>query len=185
MEFQNTSFRAESYGILSALVSIQKLLSRYEEEEELINQRTIEIICDNKSLINRLSRHRKQLMKLTEYYKADTDIILQILHQIHQLEARNNLVLLTNIKGHQDKVKAAYHLNFFDKLNIEADCEATKGLKYKPPQYTATPANGAHLYINQVIITSKASKQMREAFLSQDIRSQMVKKFKGQTLYQI
>lgn len=84
-------------------MSIQKIISSYKEEDATNNQRAIEVICDNKSHINRLTRHCKQLMKLTEYYKADTDIIIQILSQIHQLETDKNLILLTHIKGHQDK----------------------------------------------------------------------------------
>lgn len=112
------------------------------------------------------------------HYKADTDVILQILQQIDQLEKNNNLILLTHIKVHQDKYKAENQLSFNERLNIEADKEATKGLKYKAPEYLKTPANGAHLYRDGNIIMSIATKQLREAYLSQQIRTQMIQKFK-------
>lgn len=97
-------------------------------------------------------------MKFNEFYKADTDITLQILHQIKQLEDDKNLILLTNIKGHQDKIKSRDKLNYHEKLHIEADEEAAKGQKYKSQRYIEMPANRAHIYLDKTIITSKITK---------------------------
>jgi hypothetical protein len=129
----DTSFRTESYGILSGLLLLEGVILTSKAESR--QYRKIKMYCDNKSLVDVLNKHRKQQLTMKDYYKADVDVEIQILLQIAIFEALGISISITHVKGHQDKHVPSHKLPRPAQLNIIADEMATKALD-EPAPYT-------------------------------------------------
>jgi hypothetical protein len=66
---------------------------------------TINIYCDNKSLINRINNRRNIHMTVNQHRDAEADLELQVLHEIEQLEKNNNMVKMMYVKSYKQTTK--------------------------------------------------------------------------------
>jgi hypothetical protein len=177
----HSSFRAEEYGTLSALVILKNLIKFH--AIKVAHGKTLRFFCDNIGVINRTKRHTVDRMTVKEYYAADVDVELQILNEIRELSDLGVETILAHVKGHQDgktgkpkKDPKSYSREA--QLNILADKLATYQLKQpSETEYCEFPANRASLLINGEYITSKCVERLRIAHLSQPLRHHMIKSF--------
>ncbi len=172
----HSSFRSECYGILGALTL---LLTQYQFRIATaeIPSKTI-IYCDNEGLVQRLNHHRSVPLTPSDFLQTESDVELQILHEFKELEKIGFKFTCLHVKGHQDKDTEFNELARPAQINVLADKLAGKRLKnkYICPYYEL-PASKIMLYINNTAITAGYKYFMRNAYLSQDLRSYMIKKF--------
>lgn len=87
---------------------------------EIQNPIQLEIHCDNKALVDNVNQHMRHQLTLKEYYKGNSDVELQLLQEIHELQTMNINMRLWHIKGHQDKYNVE-NLSFPAQMNVTAD----------------------------------------------------------------
>jgi hypothetical protein len=73
-------------------------------------------------------------------------------------------IKFVHIDGHQDKTNKV--LNIDEKLNVEADSLATKGLGVQQIKHIMLPGNQGELYIKGKQVTSHYTKELRNAYHS-------------------
>ena len=117
-----TAKRLEAVGILSSLVII-RLLHLYMGQGNR-EQQEIKVICDNKGVVNQLTRVRERSMNVGDYNLPDCDVLMQSRKEILALEDRGFRVSISYEKAHQDRTKYAGPLKFRAALNVEADIQA-------------------------------------------------------------
>lgn len=117
-------------------------------------------------------------MTLKEYNRGNTDVVLQIIHELKCLNETDTFIKITHIKGHQDKNIKFDVLSRPAQLNAEADEWATRAESCKAPLHHKFPANSIQLEINDQIITSDHAWIWRKATLSQDFREYMGRTYK-------
>ena len=105
------SFRSEAFGII-AILSICELTQQIQPQIS----GSIDIYCDNKSILEKAS---KDVENLTKYsLENDADTTLQIRAILNKLRIR---VSFHHVKGHQDEKKRNEELNIQEKLNCDMD----------------------------------------------------------------
>ena len=145
--YKISSYRAEAYGILSYL----RFLYRLHEYWGVSNFPRCSLLCDNLSLVNRLSKDKPPpppehddvdhldddspyLPFLTTPPKysdeavltSEWDIISMIRKTLHDLSSNGTRVLFEHIKSHQDNNTEYVDLSPKAQLNVDADRIATE-----------------------------------------------------------
>jgi hypothetical protein len=83
IEFHESSYCSELYGLLAAVVSLRHIIKSY----KIIFPRQKEIFfyCDNKSVVNTINNCLELRRTVNQYCYPDADIELQLLHELHKL----------------------------------------------------------------------------------------------------
>ena len=137
---QMSSFRAEGYGMLSALLYVHYIIQAYAPECPL----AVQLFCDNEGLVGVVNRRLRcphpEFVNTT--MSADWDLIQEICSIISKLSE----VTIQYVKGHQDQDKSVKHLSLEARLNIEADSLATDYQERFPAELhpTTTSATPSH-----------------------------------------
>jgi ribonuclease HI len=156
-----SSYRSESYGILLSIKIIQLSLLYMTQHNIQLKQQQIKLICDNEAIVNTVNKFRCSRMSLKQHFGPDADTIRAIIIGLKSIE-RECKIEIHHIDGHQDK-----HNNSLTKeaaLNVKADSLATIGLSKKNVKPVNLPGNKAYLEINNLQVTSKQSKALRDSF---------------------
>lgn len=172
-----SSYRAEAYGLLSAILLLRHFVKFYKINPTDGN--TPRFFCDNLALAKILAKHFTNRMTVGEHYAPDVDLELQILAEIKQLKEVGIKFSLQHVKGHQDLTEEYDNLPRAAQMNVQADHGATRALQetQRSDKYIELPANRATLRIQGDVITSKYKEMLRRAHLSQDIRHRMMINF--------
>jgi hypothetical protein len=116
------SFRAEGYGMASALVYLRILYKHFEikRERTSINK----IICDNKGLLTRIEESSEwDYATPNVTLRAKWDIEPVILGQLKHMDMK---FIYMHVKSHQDDDAEVASLSLETRLNFKADCLATE-----------------------------------------------------------
>lgn len=173
-----SSFRSELYGVLASLVLLMEVQSYC--GWATLNSKTLHLYVDNKSVVDRLNRHRSNTFHLGEMVAADMDVEFQILEEIRQLESRGfRFMPIQHIKAHQDKDKCFEDLSWEAQLNVTADALATSMSQqsYYNIPYSIFPTTKIQLRLDDQAITSNYKECLRTAYLTQDMHEYYQQKF--------
>jgi hypothetical protein len=177
---QLTSFRSEAYGMLAGIAFLHEYMENY---NVIFDQpRIIHLFCDNMALVTWLQRLLQQETHARMFIKSESDVLLQIYHEI---QACRQLLLqfqIEHVYGHQDDNTPYQELSRPAQLNVDADSYASNFLQQgKQGSYIPFPSNPIDLYVNGQIITRNHKTHIRHAALSQNLREYLIKKFKWST----
>lgn len=174
----HSSFRSELYGLLAGCILLNEVIQYC----HLIIQphHQLQIYIDNKGVVDRVNRHQRQDVALSEMLATDIDLEIQILQEIKLLRATGlGITPILHVKAHQDNKTPFHSLSREAQLNTKADSLAAQvssdqlvSIQYSVP--TAVPAT---LYINDIPITSKVQESLRDAYNSQALRTYMQNKY--------
>jgi ribonuclease HI len=175
--YEISSFRAEAYGMLSALRYIHHIAKHYNVPLPL----KFRLCCDNQGLIKRVTRvfQTKRREFVNETLLPERDLIEAIVTTIRNL----GHVQLEHVKGHQDSNKPLHQLPLPAQLNVAADHLAgiaQDRLEEMAEQYrteTTTPVHsvnpaevllklpdwGSGTTLEPVLVTRKLRHTLREA----------------------
>lgn len=117
-----------------------------------------------------------QKLTFKNYYSSNTDVVLQIMEEIRNLENRHLNIRIQHVKGYQDKVKPFDELTREAQLSLMADELATEAQKMSIPEYKPFPANQVTLQIAGQAITAEMTHHLRHAYLSQNMQEYLVNK---------
>lgn len=174
-----SSFRAELYGLLSALVLIHEALLFHQIQTQ--PRTCVTIFIDNKGVGTRVNRHSNQPIPLGHYFISDMDIELAVIDEINKLNAKGITIRpIRHVKAHQDDITPIYLLPREARLNVMADELATvarQELPFKSPRYQSPSVVTAMLYINQQPITSKYQECIKDAYWTNKLFSYYKGKF--------
>ena len=171
------SFRAEGYGMLSALRFLLHACTYSNTWPQ--HKKTIKTYCDNLGLIQRLRWHGKRTTTTPKNASApDYDIEISITTTIDQLAAHNIVIQPLHVRGHQDKHKKYHQLSREEQLNVDADGEATAALRFhrKTEEYHTLEHANTMLYIEGRPVTSNEANTIRTAYLSKLLRKHMIQR---------
>jgi hypothetical protein len=156
------SFRAESYGFISALLFLQA----YTQYFNTITDQTVthDFYCDSDSLLKRILRalHRSWVNP-SHCLSSDFDLESGILDIIATLGISFQYL---HIKSHQDDKTAVHLLPWAAQMNVHADALATDYLdNYADPSKLVPfiPASQASLTIHGTTITRRYAQRLRQA----------------------
>jgi RNase H len=155
-----SSHRSESFGIMIAIRLLQLIL-QYQRIDNSKQKPSINLLCDNKTVVNTINTLRHRKMNIKQQYSPDMDIIRAITIGIKAIAHRIDLKI-SHIKGHQDKKSSK--LNLKAQLNITADELATKGLTTNNVAHTDLPGNNVKITINELQLTTKINEILRETY---------------------
>jgi hypothetical protein len=157
-----TSYRSEAMGVLGAMV----LYDRLQEFtlQRCGNRATVQVrfLCDNEALVKTLNKLRRRPITPKFYYLPDVDIIKEILVLIRAINRNGQVVEFKHVKGHQDRNPGP--LSFDASLNVQADQLATASLQLPQHHKLDMPNTKATLLIQDKVVTSHHSQQIREAY---------------------
>ena len=124
-----SSYRAEGYGLLSALRFLYHMSRLHLKSSDRII--TPHLVCDNKGLLATIMRLREYTTIFPNItMEAEWDCISQILDTIRALNSL--LPSLDHIKGHQDENTPYEELPLLAQLNCDADAQANSYLTTNP-----------------------------------------------------
>ena len=159
-----TSYRAEGYGMLSCLRFLHHLHSTTSD-----NLKSTGIWCDNESMVDRTNEwpHRDFLtLHPNKTLDSDYDVLAEIWDTLQGLP-QNNKPTIRHVKGHQDSNKAYDELGLKAQLNVNADALADSFLADNPtlPYSTAPllPKSGCQLHLEEGTCNSKYKAELRKA----------------------
>jgi hypothetical protein len=135
-----------------------------------------QVAITNSTLVKTIYKYRQQKMTVKNYYASNTDVVIQIMEEIKNLESKNMMIHVRHVKGHQDDNKKFEDLSREAQLNVVADQLATGTEDQPTPAYTSFPANKANLQIQGQAITADMTHQLRQAYLSQNMREYLIEK---------
>ena len=166
------SFRAEAYGLLSALVYLNKLSAHFG-----VALPPIHIHTDSLSNIKRISsyRHRKRPEFPNETLKASWDIHQAIHRELKQLPQ----VTIYHVKSHQDNDTPESQLSVESRLNIEADHLASEAYNTSTFEdiVPMAPGVGAQFDLDGKTVTAHYRTIARDARRTQAIKERIQTKF--------
>jgi hypothetical protein len=123
--------------------------------------------------------HRSQPLTPKDYLLTDSDVEIQILWSVKELETSGIKVKFAHVKGHQDNNTEFTNLSRPAQLNVLADRLASKRLLNKTIcPYYHLPASQIMLFIKGTAITAGYKYFIRNAYLTPNLRAYMIKKFK-------
>jgi hypothetical protein len=107
---------------------------------------------------------------------ADYDLEIGITSTIDILQEKNFAIKVQHVKGHQDKETTPDKLPKAQRMNVEADKEATlaKISHTFAKEYDDIPQAKVMLYKQNKPVTSKIPQTLRQAYLSQGLREYMI-----------
>jgi hypothetical protein len=156
------SFRAEGYGMTSALLYLRLLqrLVEFSRYPTSVNK----IICNNKGLLIRIGEASKWKYTTPNVtLRAEWDVNSLILTIYKELGMQFDFV---HVKSHQDDETPVASLSLESRLNVEVDCLATKYMKedtQRWPLVDLFPLAHAKLIIKQKLVTRKIPQTIRHA----------------------
>ena len=167
------SFRAESYGLLSALLFLQAYLDYF---ATAIGQNTThDFFCDSDSLLQRIQRAlNRSWVNPSHCLASDYDLESGILDILASLSISFHFIW---VKSHQDDDTEVHLLPWTTQMNIHADSLATDYLdNYADPSKIVPfiPASQASLSIRGVTITRRFAQQLRQAANSPRLRKRLM-----------
>jgi Reverse transcriptase-like len=155
-----TSYRAEGYGILSAL----RFLVLAERVWGEISQ--CHIVCDNEAAVKQC----QQRIDPTEAQPNQTmmeewDIMAEIWTSMR--EFNEDRISIQHIKGHSDSKQSYNTLSLLQQLNVDADRLANEYIQNNMTKdycwATLLPSSGVHLNSNKGTITHNIKREVKEA----------------------
>jgi hypothetical protein len=170
IEFHESSYRSELYGLLAAVVSLRHIIKS--NKITFPRQKEIFFYCDNKSVVNTINNRLELRRTVNQYRYLDVDIELKLLHEHHKLNETNCIV-----KGHQDSEKKG-KLTIEESLNVETD-ELTHEARALPnvKDYAKFPTNKVNFKLNNKYINSHYPKLVNLAFHSMALREHYKQKY--------
>ena len=157
-----TSYRAEGYGILSALRFFTQLRRVFNT-----NFQNLALYCDNQTMVNRSQQPPRDLDRIVpnETLAAEWDLLMEIwsARDAFPPESRPSL---THVKGHQDKKTPYNDLPLRAQLNVDADRLADQYLETNPDlnciRTSMFPTTRALIHTSTGTITYKLKRKLRE-----------------------
>ena len=151
-----SSFRTESYGMLSATTFITGMNKYFDMPLEFQWQ----IYLDSDALIKRLKIHERKIHPFNLPLSTDYDVTRAVAKRLQTVKYD-----ITHVKSHQDDKKPFASLPKPAQYNVIADQLATEQLQsMKKPRTTTTPIDDtAILVINETTITTKPNHALLEA----------------------
>jgi hypothetical protein len=119
IEFYESSYHSELYGVLSGLVTFHHFLNSLEIILPFLTK--IKLLCDNKSVVNKIISRTELRRTVNQHCHPDVDIEMQVIHEISQLEAKSCIISIQHVRGHQDTKNQKTFLSMEEQLNITAD----------------------------------------------------------------
>jgi hypothetical protein len=167
------SFRAESYGMLSAFLFLQTYFQHY--NTNVSDQTILKFYCDSESLIKRIESKRNQSWtNPTSCLASDYDLESGIIQLITELPITTRFI---HVKSHQDKDTEVHLLPWEAQMNVTADHLATDYLEnYADPSKIVPfikPAQ-ANLTIQGATVTRRFANKLRMAASSPDLQNRMI-----------
>lgn len=174
VEFHESSYRSELYGMLAAVVSFNHILEEY--KITIPREKRINFFCDNKSVIKLINARRDCRRTINQHRYPDVDIEQQLMYELNALSKKATYIEILHVKGHQDK-DTQRHLTTEEALNVEAD-ELTHQARRLPhiTTYTPFPTNKVNLVLNNQYINSHYPKMVNLTFHSMALREYYVDK---------
>jgi hypothetical protein len=133
--------------------------------------------CDNSTVVGRMQWFQERDINTpNSHLSPDNDVQSQIEATMQELQTT---FPLQRVKGHQ-KPKEGKDLTWEAKLNNKADDlanEARNETSNEPNIFYQYPASKVMLYINGTPITQNLAKEIRNAWMTQDLREYMTEHF--------
>lgn len=128
------------------------------------------MLCDNLSLVRCIQRILLGQTYPRMFLRSDSDVILQIAHEVKWLQSVKINIILEHVKGHQDDTVEYSNLSRESQLNVDADSYATnyirEGLMIS---YEEMPANPISLFVNDQIMNRNLKHELRNASRSPEL----------------
>jgi Reverse transcriptase-like len=164
--YRITSFRAEGYGILSAI----RFIHLCNKIWDVSSQYTI--ICDNEAMVEILQEKlRVEDTYVNQTLKAEWDIIAEIRATIDE-DRIWEAVHFRHIKGHADKTTPYQQLTHMQKLNVDADSLADEYIQQnRDIDYSIVPilpTSGAQLNMPGGTVTYRLKQTVMQARSQRD-----------------
>jgi hypothetical protein len=151
--------------VLSGLVTFHCLLQSL--ELLLPFPLKITLLCDNKSVVNKITSCTELRRTVNQHRHPDVDIEMQVLHEISQLEAKSCIIFVQHVRGHQDTKNQKKFLSMEEQLNVTAD-ELTHRARTLPDQkhHHPFPVNPVNFIINNKYINFNYPRMVNSAYHS-------------------
>jgi hypothetical protein len=131
----------------------------------------INVYCDNKSVVNKISSQQELQRTVNQHCHPDVHIEMQVFHEVSLLETNIAIVTIRHVKGHQDTKKLKRSLMIEEHLNIEADALNQKARDLPDQrQYHPFPTNPVNFVLNNRYINSIYPWVVNTAFHSLELR---------------
>jgi ribonuclease HI len=165
IEFYESSFRSELYGVLAGLVTFNYICK--ELQVVVPEGKEVNLFCDNKSVVNKISSRQELRRTVNQHRHPDVDIEMQVLHEVSLLEKEHLNFTIQHVQGHQDTTKLKRSLTMEEHLNVEAD-KLTHKARELPDQrqYHRFPMNPVNFILNNRYIDSNYPRVVNTAFHS-------------------
>jgi ribonuclease HI len=175
IEFHESSYRSELYGLLAAVVSLRHIIKSY--KITFPRQKEIFFYSDNKSVVNTINNRLELRRTVNQHRYPDVDIKLQLMHELHKLNETNCIINIQHVKGHQDSEKKR-KLTIEESLNAEVDeltheARALQNVK----DYAKFPTNKVNFKLNNKYIISHYPKLVNLAFHSMALTERYIQKY--------
>jgi ribonuclease HI len=114
------SYRAESYGIVTALATYWEIQAYREKNQYPTSNNSLRILCDCKAVIDKVNSI-KNVWKMTNKFftSADADIITSVANLLYKSRKKFGSIKIVHVKGHQDRNGGI--LSHDAELNVMAD----------------------------------------------------------------
>jgi len=173
--YKPNSYRAEGYGILSAMrfwMRLQQL--RGKPNQHLPRHKAY---CDNKSMVDVVKKHRKySLIYPNATLASEWDVIAEIRTTLLAMETSNRPTL-THVYGHQDNDTSYDALPLEAQLNVDADALAAQFITDHPnwvyQQVPIMPSSGAQLNLPQGTITYNLRLELQHASVAPPLKAKL------------
>lgn len=167
-----TSYRAEAYGILSAVRFFYHLQAKWQVTN------AFHIYCDNKSMVNRSNENRRVPdAKPNSTLESEWDVLAEIWTTLKMFPEWN----ITWIKGHQDDNTPYNRLELPAQLNVDADALADAYIVDNPDHpyniVPLLPTSGIQLHLPVGTITHNLKKAIRLARTEPAMREHLMDRF--------
>jgi ribonuclease HI len=164
------SYRCEGIGLLGAVKMFQLIQIHYNSKVPGTVKRA-RILCDNQSVVKVVNKYRTLKRNKNFFYESESEIILEILQTIYEIEALQGQITIMHIKGHQDKQQLP--LTFHGYMNQQADMLASLGMHMRSNGQIDSTHTKVVLLLNDKRVTSKHSSIMKENYHSIELREYM------------
>jgi hypothetical protein len=168
------SFRAESYGVLSALLFIDTYWCK-QYNIQLNKSTTLKFYCDSQLLLKRIARSRnRSWINPTECLASDYDLESAIIELLDKLQLTIQFI---HVKSHQDDKTDINLLPWEAQMNVHADGLATDYLDNYADPSKIVPfirPSQASLTIQGETINRRCAQRLRLAASSPNIRQRLI-----------
>jgi hypothetical protein len=167
------SFRAESYGMISALLFLRTYLIHYETQHD--HNKDMRFYCDGSYLLKRIEiTQTRSWHNPTACLASDYDLESGIVELLNELPIKFQFI---HVKCHQDKDTEIHLLPWEAQMNVQADHLATDYLdNYAEPSKIIPfiPTVQANITIKGETITRRFANRLRLTANSPDMRNRLI-----------